>query len=116
MHAVPYEARIHKCWLKMRGLPRRHSPAADGRKLRAVPYGERVDRICTSYSESLQPLPAVGRARIAAMRRLPQGRCDRSVPGVVDGVLFMPCEGFPEDRNARRQRTKPLGGGIPYGL
>ena len=107
MRAMPHEAGIHKRRVKMRGLPRRYSQAADGSELRAMPHGGWLERFRASNSESLQPISAARRSRVAAMRRMPQERRGRPIYGVVDAVLFMPCERFPEHCSAWRERTKP---------
>src|SRR5579883_2533712 len=89
MCAVPRKAGVHQRGEELRGLPRGHSPAADGTELRAVPHGAGLEYRGTASEGSPESLSTVWRARRRALRGVPQASGDGAVPGTFDGLRFV---------------------------
>src|SRR5215470_7638387 len=92
LHAMSREACVFRHGYALRRLPCRSAPQTNGSELRRMSYGEGVEHHPAASEGARQPVPARRRTCRSELRRLPQGRSRRAVPGAVDSVLLVPPE------------------------
>ena len=90
LHAVSRKTGVYQRGVALRGLPRRHSHAADGGEVRRVPHSQGLEPHPANRAGTRQPIPTGRWTRRAGLRGLPQKRRGGTVPGLVDSVLLMP--------------------------
>lgn len=108
LRAVPREAGVQQRRPALPGLPRRHSQAATGSQLRAVPHSSGLAGFDSADSGSQQPLPANGSPCCRGLRLLPQGRGEWAVPDAFDAMLFVPLGGFHLDHESEPRGLEVL--------
>lgn len=87
---MPCKAGVHQRGKELRGLPQRRASEKNGHELRGVPHSAGLERGGAENKGPPKPLPAARSTRGRAMRRLPQGRGRRSIPGIIYGLHFLP--------------------------
>ena len=99
LHPVPREAGVHQRGPALPGLPCRHSQAATGSELRAVPHGARLGGLDPADPAAQQPLPADRGARGGGLRFLPQRRGQQPVSDDVDASAIRAMQRISETAN-----------------
>lgn len=97
LHAVSRKTGVYQRGVALRGLPCRHSHAADGGEVRRVPHGQGLEHHPANRARTRQPIPIGRWTRRAGLRGLPQKRGGGTVPGLVDSMLLMPPEHLSAD-------------------
>ena len=99
MYPVPHQSGFQERKHPLRRLPRRHPSPSVRRKLRKLPFRERVADLIEGYSKSPESLPTCGSTCNVAVRRLPQKCSSRPVCGALNRLLQLSSAGLSDPRH-----------------